>query len=69
MSKIIILTWLPHGQKNSGNQKMSGKTKKNDKSQVKTGVFEKKSESFFLKTLYFVSLDLQNSLYLKAFDR
>jgi len=30
---------------------MSGKTKKNDKSQVKTGVFEKKSGIFFFKPL------------------
>ena len=35
----------------SGNQEKSGKTKKNDKSQVKVGVFEKFMEIFFLKHL------------------
>ena len=35
-----VATW-------SGNQKKSGKTKKNDKSQVKMGVFEKSQEKIF----------------------
>ena len=33
----------------SGNQEKSGKTKKNDKSQVKVGVFEISQETFFFK--------------------
>ena len=64
----ILVTGLPHGQKNSGNQEKSGKTKKNDKSQVKKGVFEKSQEKFlinikccqfkFTKFLIFKSLPL-----------
>ena len=34
---------MPHGQENSGN------SKKNDKSQVKMGVFEKSQEKIFKK--------------------
>ena len=43
------------------------KTKKNDKSQVKMGVFEKLQE-IKKKTSDFVCSNLLNSLYLKAFD-
>jgi len=35
----LLLTGLPHGQEKSENQEKSGKTKKNDKSQVKMGGF------------------------------
>ena len=34
---LIFLTGLPHGQEKSGNQEKSGKTKKNDRSQEKSG--------------------------------
>ena len=50
------------------NQENSGKTKKNDKSQVKVGVLEKSQETFIKKTSDFVSSNLLNFLYLKAFD-
>ena len=56
---------MPHGQEKSG------KTKKNDKSQVKMGIFEKsqeKTEKFLNKTSDFVSLNIPNSLYSKAFE-
>ena len=36
----MVATW-------SGNQEKSEKTKKNDKSQVKMGVFEKSQDFFF----------------------
>ena len=39
----MFYTGLPHGKEKSGNQEKSWKNKKNDKSQVKMGVFEKKS--------------------------
>ena len=46
----------------------SGKTKKDDKSQVKMGAFEKSQEKIKKKT-DFVSSNLQNSLYfLKPFN-
>ena len=51
---------LPHGQEKLG------KTKKNDKSQVKMGVFEKSQEIFFLNIRFFSS-NLPSSLYFKAF--
>ena len=35
--KRIIKARLPHGQEKSGNQEKSGKNKKNDKSQEKSG--------------------------------
>ena len=41
-----IISGLPHGQEKSVNQEKSGKTKKNDKSQEKMEVFEKKSRKF-----------------------
>ena len=41
-----IATW-------SGNQEKSGKTKKNDKSQVKMGVFEKSQEKFIKNIRFF----------------
>ena len=55
---------LPHGQEKSG------KTKKNDKSQVKLGVFEKshKFRKKFIKNTNFFSSTLPNSLYLKAIE-
>ena len=65
-----IYAGLPHGQVSQVNQVKSGKTKKNDKSQVKMGVFEKKSGKFeksqvsltkFEKILDFVSSILQFS--------
>ena len=46
----------------------SGKTKKNDKSQVKMGGFSKKSGKFFIKTSDIVSSNLFNYFYFKAFD-
>ena len=55
-------TGLPHGQEKSG------KTKKNDKSQVKMGVFEKSQEKvkkFFFKKHQILSLQLYQIL--KAF--
>ena len=45
----------------------SGKNKKNDKSQVKIGVFEKIQQILQKKKTGFVSLNLPNSLYSKAF--
>ena len=51
---------LPHGQEKSG------KTKKNDISQVKQWVFEKSLEKIKKKS-DFVSSNLLNFLYLKAF--
>ena len=51
----------------SGVQEKLGKTKKNDKSQVKMG-FMKKFKNVFL-TIEFVSSTLPNSLYLKAFEQ
>ena len=33
----MYCTGLPHGQEKSGNQEKSGKTKKNDQSQEKSG--------------------------------
>ena len=53
------MTGLPHGQE---------KLKKNDKSQVKIGVFGKVRKKLKKKTSNFVSSNLQNSLYLKAFN-
>ena len=44
----------------------SGKTTKNDKSQVKMGVFERSQENLF-KASDFVSSNLPNSLYQKTF--
>ena len=35
---------LPHGQEKSGNQEKSERSRKNGKSQVKIGVFEKSQE-------------------------
>ena len=58
---------MPHGQEKSGNQEKSGKTKKNDKSQVNMGVFKKKSGKSYKNVSDIVSLNLQNSLYFKAF--
>ena len=54
--KNRVATW-------SGNQEKSGKTEKNDKSQVKIGFFEKSQEkvrNFFLKPSDFVSSTLLN---------
>ena len=44
---IVSYSGLPHGQEKSGNQKKPGKTKKNDKNQVKIGVFEKSQKKLF----------------------
>ena len=44
----------------SGNQEKSRKNKKNDKSQEKMGIFEKRQEIFF-KSSNFVSSNLPNS--------
>ena len=44
----------------------SGKTKKNNKSQVKIGGFCKKSGNFFIKTSDIVSSNLLNFFYFKA---
>ena len=41
---LKINAGLPNGQEKSGNQEKLGKTKQNDKSQVKMGVFEKSQE-------------------------
>ena len=46
----------------------SGKTNKNDKSQVKMGFFGKSQKNKFFLTLDFVSSNLPNSLYLKTFE-
>ena len=46
----------------------SGKTKKNDKSQVKMGGFCKKSGIFFIKTSDIVSSNLFNFFYFIAFN-
>ena len=43
---IRVATW-------TGNQAKSGKTKKNDKSQVKIGVFEKSQEKIKKKNRFF----------------
>ena len=63
---------MPLGQKKSVNQEKSGKSKKNDKSQEKMGVFKKSPEKSgnlikLRKMSDFVSLNLQNSLFSKAF--
>ena len=68
-----IYTGLPKGEENSGNQKKSRKIKKNDKSQLKKGVFLKRqneSENFtkIKKTSHFCSFNLPKSLYSKAFN-
>ena len=64
----MLSSGLPHGQVSQVNQVKSGKTKKKDKSQVKMGVFEKKSGKFkksqvsltkFEKISEFVSSNLQ----------
>ena len=64
----MVATW-------SGNQEKSGKTKKNDKSQEKSGKnggflkkIRKNSGIFFLKTSDIVSSNLYNSFCFKAFD-
>ena len=62
---------MPQGQEIRKSQEKLGKMTKFRKSQVKMGVFEKSQENSgknFLKTSDFVSSNLQNSLYLKAFD-
>ena len=51
----------------SGKIGKSGKTKKNDKSQVKMGVFEKSQEKINKKS-DFVSSNVLNTLYFKAFE-
>ena len=55
---FMKVTGLPHGQEKSG------KTKKNDKSQVKMGVFKKTQENFFRKPEIF---SVQIYQILKAF--
>ena len=57
---ITVATW-------SGKVKNSRKTKKNDKSQVKIGVFEKSQVKIKKKTSDFVSSNLPDFLHLKAF--
>ena len=41
---MTIKAGLPQGKEKSENQEKSGKTKKNDKSQVKIEIFEKSKE-------------------------
>ena len=45
---------LPHAQEKSGNHEKSGKTKKNDKSQIKMGGFWKKSGKLKKKNQIFL---------------
>ena len=55
---------MPYAGLTHGQEKL-GKTKKNDKSQVKMGVFGKSQEIFFLNIRFFSS-NLPSSLYFKA---
>ena len=62
---ILILftnTGLLHGQKKSGKVR---KTKKNEKSQVKMGVFEKSQEKI-IKKLQVLSVQIYNLLIFKS---
>ena len=57
----MVSTW-------SGNQEKSEKNKKNDKSQVKVGVFEKSQEIFFLN-IRFCQIKFTKFLILKSLQK
>ena len=68
MPKVFTSLIISRVATRSGKVRKSGKAKKDDKSQVKMGVFEKSQENIKKKTSDFVSSNLPNSLYLKAFE-